>query len=242
MTLVLVHGGGFSSSCWDRTVAHLRAPVVAVDLPGRGTRPADLATVTVADFAAAVVGEIESRDLNEVVLVGHSLAGITLPTVVGHVPERLAAVVFVSCCVPPDGRSTLEHLGHQEVRDLADQAQASEPGVLDADLATAIFCNDMDAETTRYTLSIMGPESPRVIRQPMDLSGLSAPVPRTWVRLTQDVIITPAQQDASIAEMGGADVIDLDSGHMAMISRPRELAAILDRIHDAGLASIGAGP
>jgi hypothetical protein len=47
------------------------------------------------------------------------------------------------------------------------------------------------------------------------------------------VIVTPAQQDRSIAELGDTEVVDLDAGHMAMISRPRELAAILDRIHDA---------
>ena len=236
MTLLLVHGGGFSSSCWDRTVTHLRSPAVAVDLPGRGSRPDDLAKVTIDDFAAAVVSEIESRDLHDVVLVGHSLAGLTLPRVVGRVPERLAGVVFVSCCVPPHGRSTLEHLGHQEVRELAEHAPISEPGppaVLDADLATAIFCNDMDAETTAYTLSIMGPESAGVVREAMDLSGMSAPVPRTWARLTRDVIVTPDQQDASIAALGETDVVDLDSGHMAMISRPRELAAILDRLHGA---------
>ncbi len=35
-------------------------------------------------------------------------------------------------------------------------------------------------------------------------------------------------QDGFIANIGGAEVIDLDSGHMAMISRPAALAAILD--------------
>jgi pimeloyl-ACP methyl ester carboxylesterase len=236
MTLLLVHGGGFSSSCWDRVVPHLRSPSIAVDLPGRGTRPADLATVSIADFAAAVVAEIESGDLSNVVLVGHSLAGMTLPRVVGMVPERLSGVVFVSCCVPPHGRSTLEYLGRDDVRDLAETAGAAEPappGVLDADVATAIFCNDMDDETTAFTLSIMCPEAGGVVNEPIDLSGLSAPIPRAWVRLTNDVIVTPAQQDCSIAELGDTEVVDLDAGHMAMISRPRELAAILDRIHDA---------
>ena len=30
-----------------------------------------------------------------------------------------------------------------------------------------------------------------------------------------------------IANIPGADVVDLDAGHMAMMSRPRELAALL---------------
>ena len=45
--LVLVHGGAHAADCWDLTVAELarQAPelrVLAVDLPGRGGRPADL--------------------------------------------------------------------------------------------------------------------------------------------------------------------------------------------------------
>ncbi len=42
--------------------------------------------------------------------------------------------------------------------------------------------------------------------------------------------MVPAKQDRFVANLGGADVVDLDAGHMAMISRPAELAAILDRL------------
>jgi pimeloyl-ACP methyl ester carboxylesterase len=239
MTLLLVHGGGFSGSCWDRTVQHLRAPAIAVDLPGRGTSPGDLAAASLDDFAAKVVAEIETRDLDGVVLVGHSLAGMTLPLVVGRVPERLAGVVFVSCCVPEHGRSTLDYLDRAEVHDVVERSRSSErtPEPLDADTATAIFCNDMDGATTSYTLSIMCPEALGVIQEPIDLSGMAAPVPRAWIRLTNDQILTPAMQDSSIAHLGETTVIDLDAGHMAMISQPRQLAAILDRLHDGYTAS-----
>lgn len=36
MSVVLVHGAGMGSSCWDRLVPLLDGPAVAVDLPGRG--------------------------------------------------------------------------------------------------------------------------------------------------------------------------------------------------------------
>ena len=37
--LVLVHGGGFDSRCWDPLLPHLAGPAIAVDLPGRGVTP-----------------------------------------------------------------------------------------------------------------------------------------------------------------------------------------------------------
>ena len=69
-----------------------------------------LTQVTIADFVAAVVDEIVDDDLQDVVLVGHSLAGVTLPGVVGAVPDRLRHVVFVSAAVPPDQGRVIDTL------------------------------------------------------------------------------------------------------------------------------------
>lgn len=85
--LVLVHGGAHAGDCWDLTVdeIHRIAPemtVLAVDLPGRRGKPGDLRTLTIADSVNSVVADIEELGLGEVVVVGHSMAGLTVPGVV----------------------------------------------------------------------------------------------------------------------------------------------------------------
>src|SRR5689334_20641937 len=110
MTFVLVHGGSFAASCWEPLLPSLPDSTVAVDLPGRGSRPRPLAGITIADFVDAVVEEIESRDLRDAVLVGHSMAGITMPGVAARVPDRLARLVFVACTVPGDGERIVDTL------------------------------------------------------------------------------------------------------------------------------------
>jgi hypothetical protein len=52
--LILVHGGAHAADCWELTVAELsrqepELEVLAVDLPGRAGKPADLTTVRIAD-------------------------------------------------------------------------------------------------------------------------------------------------------------------------------------------------
>jgi pimeloyl-ACP methyl ester carboxylesterase len=233
--MVLVHGGGFDGSCWDLLIPHLNVEAYAVDLPGRGTSPADLATVTVRSFADAVAAEILGRDLVDVTLVGHSLAGITLPAVAARVGERIRRLVFVSCVVPPHGVSVaevLETLG-PAVAELATRLGddiVTADGALHPDFAAAMFCNDMDETQRAFTLARLVPESLNVILEPADLDGLRRDIPSTYIRLLRDASITLDGQDRMIANLGDTQVIDLDAGHMAMISRPAELAAILEAL------------
>jgi pimeloyl-ACP methyl ester carboxylesterase len=233
--LVLVHGGGFDSRCWDLMVPHLEHEALAVDLPGRGRSPAALSSLGIADFVNHVVTEIERRGLNDVVLVGHSMAGVTLPGVADAIPERLRRLVFVSCVVPAEGSSVLEALEYSAVEEQAAAVSRDvEPeSTLDADLAEAIFCNDMDDEQRVWTIARLVPDAPGVIVEPVDLRGLRRAVPRTWVRLLQDAILPPPKQDVFIERVGGCDVVDIDAAHMAMISRPKELATVLDLLADA---------
>src|SRR5262245_59722107 len=122
---VLVHGGGFAGSCWDDVVPLLPPPVIACDLPGRGTRARDLAELHVACLGDAVVRDIEANDLRDVVLVGHSMGGITLPSVMARVTDRLRHVVFVSCTVPDEGQRIVDTLD-PAMREMA-EASAQQP-------------------------------------------------------------------------------------------------------------------
>jgi pimeloyl-ACP methyl ester carboxylesterase len=235
MTFVLVHGGGCDRRCWSRMTPHLARPALAVDLPGRGSHPADLGDVHLADFVAAVAGEIEQRDLHDVVLVGHSLAGITLPGVAAAVPDRVSRLVFISCAIPPPPMSVLDCLGSfsPAAADIVDQLGPdvlTTTGTLHPDLAAAMFCNDMDDEQLAFTLGIMVPESFQVVSEPTSPTGLPPAQPCTYVRLLQDASLTPATQTEMLARLGHPEVVDLDAGHMAMITQPEALASILDRL------------
>jgi pimeloyl-ACP methyl ester carboxylesterase len=226
MTFVLVHGGGFGASCWDPIMPVLPASTVAVDLPGRGTRPAPLGDLTIADFVDAVVEDIESRDLRDVVLVGHSLAGITMPGVAARIPKRLARLVFVSCTVPADGQSTVDTLDPEVQQVARENAGNADGGRMDDAMAVAMFCNDMTPEQTEWTLAHLVPEAPRVPSEPVSLAGLQEGIPCTWIRLERDLIVAPWKQNL-FAERTNSEIVSLDAAHMAMVSHPAELAALL---------------
>jgi pimeloyl-ACP methyl ester carboxylesterase len=228
--LVLVHGSGFSSTCWDLVVPHLAGPVLAVDLPGRGAHPAELATVTLADCAASVASDVDAAGFDEIVLVGHSLGGCSMPGIVGRLGARVRHAVFVACAVPAHGRSCIDTLPPQLQALAAEHGEDRQLDVLDEATAKHQFGNDLDDEQLAWCIERMVPEAPLLARQPVDLSALRSPLPRTWVRTSADMVLTREQQAEFAANVGNCPIVDLDAGHMVMISQPKTLAGVLNAI------------
>ena len=234
MTFLLVHGGAHTAACWSRVTPLLEAEAMAIDLPGRGARPASLLALRIDDWVDAIVEEIEALDDAPIVLVGHSLAGMSLPRVAARVPERLAHLVFISCTVPPEGQTPIDMLAPEIQQIARTQDAQSQPSVLPEAAARAMFCNDMNEEQTRFVLDGLVPEAPGPIHEPSRLAGLTNGVPITWVRNLRDAVVPPERQDVyidTIREITRVEIVDLDAGHNSLVSRPEALAAILNRIH-----------
>ncbi len=227
--VVLVHGGGFGASCWDLLLEHLTGPVLAVDLPGRGAHPAPLEDVTLASAAASVAADVAAAGFDEIVLVGHSLAGCSMPATIGLLGPRVVQAVFVAATVPEDGRSAFDTLD-PEIQALAQGADAGAGGVLDAGIARLIFGNDLDDAQFAWCQERMVAEAPALTMGPVALAPLRSAMPRTWIRPLRDAIVAPEKQLRFAGNVGHCPVVDLDAGHMCMISKPAELAAILDDI------------
>ncbi|BBZ48026.1 alpha/beta fold hydrolase [Mycobacterium parmense] len=232
--LVLVHGGEHAGDCWDLVVAdiHRREPglrTLAVDLPGHGNKPGDLATVTISEWVDSVVADIEEARLGEIVIVGHSMAGVTVPGVVAKLgPSRVREMILATAFVPPQGSAIADTLGGPLAVFARRAARIGRPMKIPTPAARWAFCNGMTPAQRRLAMSKLHAESARVPAEPVDRSGLPADVPRTWILTTRDRALSVASQHASIAALGGVEtVIPVDACHEVMFSHPERLAQIL---------------
>jgi pimeloyl-ACP methyl ester carboxylesterase len=83
--------------------------VVALDMPGRRNKPGDLREMTIADYVASLVGDIESAGLEDIAIVGHSIGGTTLPGVVTKLgAARVREMIFAAAFLPPEGTSIVD--------------------------------------------------------------------------------------------------------------------------------------
>lgn len=231
--LVLVHGGAHAADCWDLVVAELTrgAPelrVLAVDLPGRAGKPGELSTITISDWVDSVVADVDDAGLEDVVVVGHSLGGVTVPGVVAKLgARRVREMVLLAAFVPPQGKSVADTLRGP----LAPLARAAgwihRSFPMPAFAARLAFCNGMTAEQRKFAMSRLCLESPAVIVEPVDRSDMPGEVPRMWIMTTSDRALSIRQQRRSIQSLGGVDtLICVDSCHDVMISEPNWLARV----------------
>lgn len=228
--IVLIHGGGLDSRCWERLTPHLDGPVLAVDLPGRGAHPAALESVGFADCAESVRGDVDAAGYDEVMLVGHSLAGCSMPAMIGLLGPRVRHAVFVACTVPEDGHSAFDTLDPEIQAMAGASGEPAEPRPMDAAMARVVLGDDLDEEQFAWCLDRLVPEAHRLTSDPVHLAPLRSPMPRTWVRTLQDIIVPAGKQTEFAGHVGNCPVVDLDSGHMCMVSQPEKLAGILSEI------------
>lgn len=102
--IVLVHGSWVGEWSWLPVLGQLQASgraVYPVSLTGHGARRHQSGpTVTLADHVLDVCGVIETMDLTDVTLVGHSYGGRVITKATERVAERLRSLVFVDAHAP----------------------------------------------------------------------------------------------------------------------------------------------
>ena len=224
---VLVHGAWHAGACWQPLVDELTArgeSAVAVDLPCEDP------DATLDDYAQAVVDGAAGFD-EPVIVVGHSLGGLTIPLIPSRRP--VAGLVFVAAILPAPGELAGAGLGRDAFSEgfaelTAAHQVAEENGASrwDREGAVAAFYHDvpeerLDAATDALRLQQWGPT-----REEWPLEAYPD-VPMRYVACADDRILDPDWQVRSARERLGIEADVLDSSHSPMLAQPAALADLL---------------
>lgn len=110
---VLAHGSWHGGWCWRPVAAILRAAghhVYTPSFTGLGDRAHLLSeSVTLETFIEDLIQVIESEELEDVILVGHSFAGVPISGVADRIPERLSHLVYFDAVVLEDGKHSFSN-------------------------------------------------------------------------------------------------------------------------------------
>jgi pimeloyl-ACP methyl ester carboxylesterase len=232
-TVVLIHGSGHTSLIWDDVVAGLQGPALAVDLPGRRRRPADLTQGTIEASSAAAASDVEAAGAPRVVLVGHSSGGLILPSLAARLGARVCHLVFVAGLIARDGHSVSEIIAPDDPQSMLstrDDLCRRYRGTTFGGLSDGEAPIDTDLFVTEDVRTVGSIESLTLMYQPISWQGVSPSLPRSFVRCLADPIQPRDMQARLIENAGAEEVFDIDADHTPAVSRPDELAAIVNEV------------
>jgi pimeloyl-ACP methyl ester carboxylesterase len=227
-TFALVHGAWHGAWCWERLAPELERrghAVVAPDLP------CDDPDATFAAYAAVVAEALDGAG-DDVVLVGHSLGGMTIPLVAAERP--VLALVYLCALVPIPGVSFVDQLraeretflpAYRTGLEATEDRRASR--WVDFAVARATIYGDCAEPDARWAFERLRPQSTAPDRGPCPLAALPD-VPAVSIVCAEDRIVAPDWSRHVARERLGVEPVELDGGHSPYLSRPAELAALLD--------------
>lgn len=242
-TYLLIHGGGSSARYWDLLIPLLDRPAVAVDLPGRGSRPADITTLSLSDLVDSVVADATAlMPTGSIVVVAHSSGGLVVPGVVEALGDRVERIVLNAALAPREGERALDCMrdDHRDGLIMVVEAAAEKGEVITLPGAPddpEQFRNAYGGEplTDEQLAALTDPaacvaDTVNHYFEPIHWSRIAA-VPVTYILNERDRPVRPARQEEMITWLPTPpDVIRLDSGHCPAVTAPTEFAGLLASI------------
>ncbi len=230
-TYILVHGAWHGGWCWSRVARALEvrgAHIYTPTLTGLGER-AHLASrnISLETHIEDVLGVLEYEGLSDVVLVGHSYAGVVVTAVADRIPQRLSRLVFLDAVVPRSGQCLFDCAGQAFRERIEEQVRTQGEGWR-IPAASAERLGLTRDEDINWAMPKLVPHPYRTFHEPVHLRGPAAPtVPRTYINCIGDK--APGGPRSAQAE-DIDDYHELPTGHDAMITAPEEVAELLLKI------------
>ncbi|MEV6813751.1 alpha/beta hydrolase [Micromonospora sp. NPDC051296] len=226
-TVVLVHGAFADASSWNEVVRRLQKdgyPVLAPANPLRGV-------ATDSGYLASVLETLEGP----IILVGHSYGGVVITNAATGNPN-VKALVYVAAFAPDEGDTVLglqtkfpgSQLGEPtlDIRPypLGDGSHSYD-GYVKLSAFRDIFAADVPKATAAAMAATQRPADVHTLQEPSGTPAWQS-IPAAYLVARDDKVI-PAAAQRFMAQRAGARTIEVDSSHVAMISKPNATADLI---------------
>ncbi len=243
----LVHGAYLGAWCWERLIPELEArghQVIAMDLP-IGDPSASLS-----DYADTVIQSLQGVN-DDVILVGHSMAGMIVPLVATQRP--IHRLVFLAALLPQSGMSGLDQfydevepnmlkeIGYEPPAASLFEQSGDEPALYNPAALTMKQASQDEAVAMEFCFHDCEPDvaywAISKLRDMRSLSHLTEVTPLqtlpdveyAYIVCTDDRIVSPTWSKYAALKRLGVDTIELPGGHYPQISHPIQLAEVLTK-------------
>lgn len=223
---VFIHGAGLGSWIWNDLVRSLEYPFLSIDLPGRGKNK-NIATkdLSLENYVQSVVSDIDQFSTEKLVIVAHSISGVISLEISQLLQNRIGGFVAISASIPSANGSYISSLPFLTgifLRLMFTFAGTSPP----SSVVRKSLCNDLNEKQTVEIIERFVPESKKLYTDKRNSQNV--PVNSLYIRLKDDKALSESLQNRMITNLNAKQIIDINSGHLPMLSNSDELARILN--------------
>jgi len=237
--IVLVHGAWHGGWCWRDVAPLLREEGLAVFCPtltglgerGHLTVPVPSLETHITD----IVRIVEWNEFEDVVLVGHSYAGMVVTGAADRLGDRVTGLVYLDAAVPGDGDDFASWIPGQpraeaEKRRAAYRALSADGIWIPPVPPQMVGIPPGNQSATAWLQRRLTPHPLQTWLEPARLAnGGTSGIPKTYVVCTEPptaMMGYPVQGE--IAKQGGEwKYREIACGHDMMVVKPRETAALI---------------
>lgn len=235
-TYLLIHGAWHGGWCWHKVTPLLEAKghkVIAPDLPGHGSDPTPMATVTLEKYAGRIC-EIARAQAAPVILAGHSMGGIAITQAAENCPKQVQALVYVCAFLPPN-EDALITWASQDAESMVNPntTEPQQDGTVrfKPEYTREAFYLNCTEEDTAYAQARLVAQSEAPFHTPVATTAERwGSIPRYYIECGRDRAITLKLQCEMQKHSPCRQTFHLETDHSPFLSTPEQLADILSRI------------
>ena len=230
-TYLLVHGGWHGGWYWRRVASILREAsheVFTPTLTGLGERAHLLSPeIDLDTHIRDIMGVLKYEDLHDLILVGHSYAGMIITAIAEQAPERLAHLVYLDAFIPKNGESLIDVIGPDFAATFHEMVQGEGEGWRLPPLPLELL--GISEEADKLWMNPKLTDQPfKAFSQSVRLRDEAAAsrISRTFIYCNNPAI-GPYDRFAEQARHEGWRYREIATGHIPMVTAPRQTADLL---------------
>lgn len=226
---VFIHGAWHGAWCWFRVQTLLEEKghtVRLIELPAHGIDNIDPGTIILDDYKNAVVNYLDSIN-EQVILVGHSMAGIVISSVAEARPLKIKKLIYLAAFLLENGQS-LQDIASQDTASIVPPNitvnQAENTIDINLDAVEEIFYEKTSKRWLNLAKALLKTEPLQPFITPLNLTTQNyGSVRRFYIKTTLDKAITPSIQEMMITAEPCEDVYFINSDHSPFFTTPTVL-------------------
>ena len=223
LSIVLVHGGFVDGSGWEGVTNILKKDGYAVTVVQNPT-------LSLEDDVAVTKRAIAAQK-GPVLLVGHSYGGVVV-TEAGNDP-KVQGLVYVAAFAPDKGESVSSLIKNPPPGAPVPPILPPQDGFLFLDQAkfAASFAADVNPDKASFMASSQVPWGLAALNGAVTEAAWK--VKPSWYLVAQDDRMIPPPAQRLMSKRAGATVTEVPGSHAVYVSRPAEVAAVIEQAAEA---------